>query len=100
MSSTSSPQLVISSIDVTDTTIDCDALGLHYQISTSKIPGGGFLSRKRLVTFTKSWDPHPETQNATIAEWETNGTMSDLISLSGKDFKALSSVFPLHNASV
>ena len=58
--------LVFSSSDFTDTTIDCETLGLHYEVSTTKLPSSGIINRKKLVTFTKSI---ADIQNVTVGEW-------------------------------
>lgn len=92
--------LVFSSSDFTDTTIDCETLGLHYEVSTNKLPSSGIINRKKLVSFTKSI---ADIQNVTVGEWETNITKSDLFrvpSLTGKEFHEKDTVFPQHNQSV
>ncbi|KAL5480984.1 hypothetical protein ACEPAI_9925 [Sanghuangporus weigelae] len=57
-------RLIFSSNSLRNTQIECDALGLHYQLST---PSEG-IKNQRSTSITR-WDPRQE-KDVLIAEWE------------------------------
>jgi len=69
-------ELKLSRNSVRNCTIDCDAIGLHYEVST---PIGGWKTNR--VTTVKRWDPK-SGEAVIIAEWERSWLKSDRIRLS------------------
>ena len=64
-SSDDRPTLLFSKNSLENTTLACDALGIHYEIST---PTGVHATK---VTTLSRWDRYSEQVNV-IAEWERN----------------------------
>lgn len=65
------PSLILSQNDVRNTTLDCDALGIHYQV-VSEI---GLLTPGK-TTQVRRWDSHSK-RFIPIAEWVRRAVDSD-----------------------
>ena len=68
--------LIFSTNSLRNCLIQCDALGLHFQLST---PMDGLVKNERTTTITR-WDPH-EGKDIIIAEWQGKQIGSDRIRL-------------------
>ncbi|KLO20084.1 hypothetical protein SCHPADRAFT_992193 [Schizopora paradoxa] len=64
--------LIFSHNDIRNTTLDCDSLGIHYQV----VSDSGLL-RTGKNTQVRRWDSR-SNQQVTIAEWERHSFSSDV----------------------
>lgn len=68
----SNPSLILSNDNLRNTTFDCDAFGIHYQVSTEK-----HLLVNGKNTQVRRWDQR-SNQNILIAEWERHNFHTDV----------------------
>lgn len=66
-------RLIFSNNSVRNNTLDCDALGIHYQLTT---PTEG-IKLNRITTFSR-WDPQTQ-ENVEIADYERKSFGKDRI---------------------
>ena len=68
----STASLIFSHNDIRNTTLDCDSLGIHYQV----VSDSGLLTTGK-NTQLRRWDSQ-SNQQVTIAEWERHSFQSDV----------------------
>ncbi|KLO20077.1 hypothetical protein SCHPADRAFT_934689 [Schizopora paradoxa] len=74
---TTNPSLVLSYDDVTSTTLDCEELGLHYQVSTQS----NFLGNAKTTQIRRRDTQSGKTD--LIAQWERHTLQPDLFKFTG-----------------
>lgn len=91
LSSSSKPTLILSKGSSSNDKYDCDALGIHYELSTPQ----SMIRSTRLSTITK-WDARLN-RTVPVAEWERVMFKKDKIkmeALGANDFVLVNDVFP------
>ena len=72
--------LILSSTSFSNATIQCDALGIHYQLSSPTEDVSRTQRIKQSVVTIKKWVPAQE-RDAVVAEWERNLIHKDRLRL-------------------
>lgn len=91
LSSSSKPKLTLSKGSSSNDKYDCDALGIHYELSTPQ----SLIRSTRLSTISK-WDARLN-RTVPVAEWERFMFKKDKIkmeALGANDFVLVNDVFP------
>ncbi|EJC99346.1 uncharacterized protein FOMMEDRAFT_170633 [Fomitiporia mediterranea MF3/22] len=65
-------RLIFSRSSLSNNTIQCDALGIHYQLSTPK------EWKNTRITTVSRWDPH-QGKDVPVAEWQKKNFGSDRV---------------------
>lgn len=85
------PTLILSKGDSSNDSFSCDALGIHYELSTPQSQ----LRPHRVSTISR-WDPSLN-RNVTVAEWERYAFKKDVIkteALGASEFVPVNDVLP------